>query len=90
MESNIALVSVAYICFLNVCIGLYTGHFGLDGFARPRPIGLFIMFLGMIAAWLLLYAQQTYGFIAQPKHIGVSVGFFAIGFFVGRCWRPRA
>ena len=89
MESNIAIVSVAYICFLNVCIGLYIGHFGLDGFARPRPIGLLIMLLGMIAGWLLLYMQKKYGFVAQPKHIGVSVVFFAIGFFVGRGWRSR-
>lgn len=89
MESNIALVFMVYILFLNVCIGLYVGHFGLDGFTKPHPTGLLIMFLGLIAGWLLLFAQKKYGFVAQPKHIGVSVVFLAIGFFVGCGWRSR-
>jgi tetratricopeptide (TPR) repeat protein len=68
---------------------MYIGHFGLDGFAKPRPIGLLIMLLGMIAGWLLLYMQEKHGFVAQPKHMIVSGVFLTIGFFIGRSWRSR-
>ena len=90
MDWTITLVRVAYICLVNACIGLYIGHFGLNGFARPRQIALIIMFLAMTSVWLISYAQHKYGFIAQPNQIGVAVVFFVIGLFVGRGGRSHA
>lgn len=86
---TIVFVAVAYICLLNVCIGLYLGVLGADGFAHPRPVALLIMLLGMGAPLLLLYAQKNHGFMAQPKHIATSVVFFAIAYIAGRGFRRK-
>jgi hypothetical protein len=90
METNIVFLAVAYICLLNVCIGLYLGLLGADGFARPRPVALLIMLLGMGAPLLLLYAQKNYGFKAQPKHIATSLVFLAIAYIAGRAFRSKS
>ncbi len=84
---TIVFVATTYICFLNVCIGLYLGVLGADGFAHPRPVALLIMLLGMGAPFLLLYAQKNHDFTAQPKHIAISVVFFAITYIAGRVFR---
>jgi hypothetical protein len=80
MESAVPLLAVAYICALNVAIGCYVGWFGHDGFARPRPIAYVIMLLVFGAGWFLVYAQNSFGFHAQAKHIIVGVACFAAGF----------
>jgi len=89
MDTNIVFICVTYICFLNICIGLYFGLLGSDAFARPRPAGLLIMLLGMGAPLLMLYAQKNYGFKAEPKHIMTCVVFLAIAYIAGRGFRSR-
>ena len=89
MESNIVFITVVYIGLLNVCIGLYLGLLGADGLARPRPVALLIMLLATGAPFLLLYAQKTCGFKAEPKHILTSLVFFAIAYVAGRAFRTR-
>ena len=87
MDTKIVLACVSYICLLNVCIGLYLGLFGVQGFARPRPAALLIMLLGMGAPLLFTYAQNKHGFKAQPTHIVISLAFLAVAFVCGRIWR---
>jgi hypothetical protein len=87
VDSLIRLICVAYISALNASIGLYIGLLGASGFARPRPVALFIMLLGMVAPLLLLYAQNTYGYRAPPSHIMTSVAFFVAAYIVGRALR---
>jgi len=87
IEPGVPFFVFTYVYIVNVCIGCYIGWFGLDGFFRPRPIGYMIAFFGTGSGLVLSYAQENYGYNAEPRHIFAIVGIFVVAFIVTKAWR---
>jgi hypothetical protein len=85
--SPVVIACIAYICAMNLLIGLYIGRRGAKwfiGYGAGAILICIFCFGGMI---FLRYAQNSYGFHATPKDIAISLAFGVVGFVVGRFFK---
>jgi hypothetical protein len=87
MHTNITLICVGVVGFVNLCIGLYVGVRGIQGFARPGFGAFLISGLGTAAILLLVHVQKNYGVVVQLNHVFICLAFLPVGLLVGRCFR---
>jgi hypothetical protein len=85
--SPVIIACIAYICAMNLFIGLYIGRRGARRFIGIGPGAVLLWLFCIGGVFFIRYAQDSYGFHATPKDIVFSLAFGVIGWIVGRVLR---
>ena len=87
METKTTLICATLICLMNILLGIYAGRRGILGFFRFDFNSFLMGGLVIVTSMIIQYAQTQYGFIAQRKHILISLAFLVFGIVIGRISR---